>query len=69
MADPRNSLGLPNANTGEYVTAARVKDWTGVVARRALSLDGNEGGATEYLFPNPEQQLEHISTTAVEPPY
>ena len=69
LENPRDALGLPDANSGEYLTTGRVLDWTGVVGRRALPLDGNAGGAPEYLFPDPEGQIQHIGTQPLNPPF
>jgi RHS repeat-associated protein len=62
LENPRDALGLPDGNTAEYLSTAKVRDWTGVEPRSALPLDGNAGGAPELLFPDPEQQLNIIST-------
>jgi hypothetical protein len=69
LANPRDALGLPPANSGEYLTTGRVKDWTGVRGRRALPLGGTTGGAPEYLFPDPEGQIQHVSTQPMDPPF
>ncbi len=65
MANPRDRLGLPNANGGTKLSRARVLDWTGVSCRRALACDGNLGGAVEYLVPEPARQVRIVSTTRV----
>lgn len=67
MENLRDELGLPDSNTGEYLSVGKVKDWTGVETRPALPLDGNMGGAPEHVFPNPEQQIEIISTHGLTP--
>jgi RHS repeat-associated protein len=69
LDNPRDALGLPNGNSGEYLTTARVNDWTGTFGQRAMPLNGNAGGAPEYVFPNPEQQLEHVSTRSLNQPF
>lgn len=58
MANPRNELGLPKGNSGQMLTRARVTNMDGVMTRDALPLDGNAGGAPEWLFPDPMNQLE-----------
>ncbi|TKI63923.1 RHS repeat domain-containing protein [Nocardioides jishulii] len=68
MANPRSRLGLPKVNSGEHVTCARVCDMGGVKKRDALPLDGNPGGGPEWLFPNPQQQLNEIWTLRMDPP-
>jgi hypothetical protein len=68
MPNPRDSLGLPKVNSGEYVTCARVCNADGVIRRGALPLDGTTGGGPELLFPDPARQLEHVWTVRPEPP-
>jgi hypothetical protein len=67
LDNPRDALGLPDGNTAEYLSTAKVRDWTGVEPRSALPLGGNSGGAPELLFPDPEQQLNIISTEPFSP--
>ena len=69
MVNPRDSLGLPKANTGEFLTKALVQDTTGVIARSALPLEGTTGGAPELLFPRASAQLQEIWTIPLDPPY
>jgi hypothetical protein len=69
LENPRDALGLPNGNSGEYLTTGKVLDWTGVAGRRALPLDGNNGGAPEYLFPDPEGQIRPVGTRSLNPPF
>jgi hypothetical protein len=68
MSNPRDRLGLPKVNSGEYVSCARVCNSEGVVRRDALPLDRTKGGGPELLFPDPARQLEHVWTVRVEPP-
>lgn len=68
MGNPRSELGLPKVNSGEYVTCARVCNTDGVIKRNALPLEGTQGGAPELLFPNPQQQLQHLWTIRAESP-
>ena len=55
---PRNSLGLPDANTGTQLTKGTLTDTTGVTTRPAKPLDGNAGGGPEYLVPDPKNQVQ-----------
>lgn len=57
IANPRDALGLPNENTGEWLAIGDLRDNVGVLHRRALPLDGNEGGAPELLVPSPTVQI------------
>ena len=56
----RVTAGLPSGgqsganNSGRFVIEGTLQDPSAVVkARRALPLDGNEGGAAEFIIPNP----------------
>jgi hypothetical protein len=69
MANPRNEFGLPKGNSGQFLTKARVQNMDGVTQRPALPLDGNEGGAPEWLFPDPHGQLEPLWRTPIHPPF
>ncbi|MEE6272338.1 hypothetical protein [Georgenia wangjunii] len=52
LANPRQLLGLPDVNTADNLLIARVTDPDAVVLQRhALPLDGNPGGAPEYIIP------------------
>ncbi len=57
LDDPRRRLGLPEANTAEFLTIGEMTDDTGVLRRLALPLDGNPGGAPELLIPSPATQV------------
>jgi hypothetical protein len=63
MANPRGELGPPNGNSGELISTGQITDPEGIVSREALPLDGNPGGAEEWLIPNPESQIENIRTS------
>jgi RHS repeat-associated protein len=69
MSNPRAELGLPKGNSGQMLTRARVTDMEGVMQRDALPLDGNPGGAPEWLFPDPLSQLEVHWTIPLVPPW
>jgi RHS repeat-associated protein len=69
MSNPRAELGLPKGNSGQMLTRARVTDMEGVMQRDALPLDGNPGGAPEWLFPDPASQLEVHWTIPLVPPW
>ncbi|MCR2799926.1 hypothetical protein QNO21_12410 [Microbacterium sp. zg-Y818] len=48
----RESLGLPSVNAADNLLIARVTDPdANRLVRHALPLDGNPGGAAEYIFP------------------
>ncbi len=60
MANPRNELGLPKANSGQLLMRGRVLNMDGVTKCDVLPIadDGVEGSAPEWVFPDPETQLE-----------
>lgn len=52
VANPREVLGLPDQNAADRLIVGEVTDPSkAVVTRHALPLDGNPGGAPEYIFP------------------
>ena len=59
--DARAELGLPDENTGEWVTVARVLMPPNEI-RTAVSAAGNPGGASEWMFFNTREQLEEVTT-------
>ena len=69
VADFRSAAGLPNANTGRFVSEGVLNDATGVTTRSSLALDGNPGGLPEVLIPNPESQVTLTSVSGVNPPH
>jgi hypothetical protein len=67
MRNPRASLGLPDLNTGENLIIAKVDSVANVkVTRHALPLNGQPGGAPEYIIPGafgPTKGLTLLSDT------
>jgi len=53
----RNAAGLPNQNTGRFLSEGTLLNSKGVAARKALSLDGNVGGLRELVVPNPQLRI------------
>jgi RHS repeat-associated protein len=67
MANPRNSLGLPNGNTAEHLDSGTLVSRQGVGFRSALALGENQygpnrGGAPEVLIPNAANQVQGRTT-------
>ena len=52
-----NRLGLPDSNSGQYIIEGKIKDPSGIIVKPADPLGTNSGGATEYVIPNPERQI------------
>jgi hypothetical protein len=69
MDNPRAELGLPKENSGAFVSRATVLKTDGVSIRPALPVGDNPGGAEEWLFPNPAEQLRVDETYGIDPPY
>jgi hypothetical protein len=69
MDNPRAQLGLPNGNSGEYLSSGQISDPAGIVTRGALPLDGNPGGAAEWLIPDPESQIGNVGMSTLEDPF
>ncbi|HEV2952459.1 MAG TPA: hypothetical protein VG015_00005 [Candidatus Dormibacteraeota bacterium] len=69
LANPRDALGLPGANSGEFMSTARITNSAGISSRAALPFEGNAGGALEYVIPNPLNQLELLVSKALHPPF
>lgn len=63
MQDPRDALGLPDTNSGRWLTAAKVISTFGITTQPAEPLDGNRGGAPEWRFRSPLSSLREVSTS------
>ena len=63
MKNPRETLGLPNVNTGQFMTAAKAYSLPDAT-RAAKALDGHAGGGPEWLFYSASTQLEEVTTVA-----
>lgn len=65
MTNPRRELGLPDSNSGQFLTMVRVfglPDEVGLAA----PLDGNPGGAVQWRFFNAQVQLGEVGTIPVD---
>ena len=65
----RSEAGLPGVNTGRFALEGRIKDSSGIKVRRALPLDGNPGGLTEYLIPDAKSQVSIERVSGVNPEF
>jgi RHS repeat-associated protein len=61
MSSPRDLLGIPNVNTGEHLTVAKVLSGPDDT-RTAHPADGHPGGGPEWLFYTAQSQLEEVTT-------
>jgi len=69
IPDYRNQAGLPNQNTGRFVTEGRLLDVGGVEQRSAIPLHGNVGGLDEILIPQPQAQIEIEGVSGMNPSF
>ena len=68
MTNPRAELGLPNQNPARFVIRARLNNPADVkLVRRALPLDGQPGGAPEFIIPDAEEKLTLLEVYGVNP--
>jgi len=63
----RDAAGLPDRNSGRFVTEGRLTDTTGVTSTPggAASLGRNRGGLDEVVIPNPGQQVQVTGVSGV----
>jgi hypothetical protein len=67
MARPRAEMGLPSVNGGRFFIEGRLIDTRDVLVRHALPLDGQPGGALEYLIPDPSGQVRIVRVEGIDP--
>jgi hypothetical protein len=65
----RNAAGLPEQNTGRFLSEGILKDTQGVTERSALPLHGNFGGLPEVVVPNPESQISLQRVLGINPEF
>ena len=65
----RDAAGLPDSNTGRFVSEGELTDATGVIQRPALSVHGNRGGLDEVVIPDPRRQVRIERVSGVNPEY
>ena len=66
---PNRPAGLPDANSGRFVSEAIIQDIVDIQVRSALPFNGNPGGLTEYIIPNPNSQLRIIRISGANPEF
>jgi hypothetical protein len=70
LENPRAELGLPDVNRGRFVIHGTLKDPSSIVEiRHALPLDGNPGGAPEYVIANSHEAVDVVSVKGVNPDF
>ena len=69
LSSYRSVAGLPDANSGRFVSEAIIQDIFDIQVRSALPFNGNPGGLTEYIIPNPNSQLRIIRISGANPEF
>jgi len=69
IANYRDFAGLPDLNTGRFISVGQITDPSGISMRAALALDGNAGGLSELLIPDPFMQIELNGVYGINPKY
>jgi RHS repeat-associated protein len=65
----RSEAGLPDVNTGRFALEGKINNTSGITVRKALPLDGNPGGLTEYLIPDAKSQVSIERASGVNPEF
>ncbi|MEM7765840.1 MAG: RHS repeat-associated core domain-containing protein, partial [Pseudomonadota bacterium] len=65
----RDASGLPNQNSGRFVSEGTLRNTDGVTRREALPLDGNRGGLDEVIIPDPQNQVDLSRVSGVNPEF
>lgn len=65
----RGAAGLPNQNSGRFVTEGTLTNAKGVTQRDALPLHGNNGGLDELVVPDPANQVRVDRVSGVNPEF
>jgi len=69
VSNYRNEAGLPNQNTGRFVSEGILKNTEGVTQRPALELHNNTGGLDELVIPNSLKKIELTRVSGANPPF
>lgn len=65
----RESAGLPDQNSGRFLSEGILKDKSGVKLKVADPLHGNKGGLPEVVVPNPKEQIDLRSVQGLNPQF
>ena len=57
VSEYRNAAGLPNQNTGRFISEGILQNTDGILIKQADPLHGNKGGFPEAVIPNPQKQV------------
>jgi hypothetical protein len=69
VANFRNIAGLPNQNSGRFVSEGILQNAEGVTTRGALPLHGNAGELPELIVPNPQSQISLWNVQGLNPEF
>ncbi|KAF0163896.1 MAG: RHS repeat-associated core domain-containing protein [Rhodocyclaceae bacterium] len=69
ISDYRNAAGLPNQNTGRFLSEGILENTTGIKLKSADPLHGNVGGLPEIVIPNPAQQIRMQNVQGLNPQF
>ena len=65
----RNVAGLPNQNSGRFLSEGILRNTEGVTAREAMPLHGGDGGLRELEIRHAEQQVQLQNVQGLNPPF
>jgi len=65
----RNAAGLPNQNSGRFLSEGILRNTEGITAREALPLHGGDGGLRELQIPYAEQKVQLQNVQGLNPPF
>ncbi|MCC7047272.1 MAG: hypothetical protein IT562_11220 [Alphaproteobacteria bacterium] len=69
VPDYRDLAGLPDQNTGRFLSSGTLRDTRGIGRRNAESLHGNRGGLDEVLIPDAESKIDLRSVEGLNPEF
>jgi hypothetical protein len=61
--------GLPNQNSGRFVSEGVLQDTTGITLKPADPLHGKAGGLSEIVIPNPQKQIKLQNVQGINPEF
>jgi hypothetical protein len=65
----RGAAGLPNQNTGRFISEGVLQDTKGITLKPADPLHGNAGGLPEVVIPNPQNQIRLQNVQGLNPEF
>jgi RHS repeat-associated protein len=63
----RSAAGLPNQNSGRFLSEGILQDTSGIRLKTADPLHGNAGGLSEVVIPNPQLQIQLRNVQGLNP--